>query len=267
MILTENIDVKIINHNINHYKSLNYNIKYGDVINIPINHLTKGSHYRIEVKCDICNNIKKIKYQDYIKITKNNTKNYYCKNCKMIKISETMVVKYGVDNASKSNILKKKKELTNIKNWGVKNVFQSDDIKTKSKETCIEKYGFEYPNQNKDMLNKIKLSRIKNGNQIPDDQLTKYQQYKKIVLKETRKYIKVLYGDWDGYDFYDNIYIKDNLLLESNDKKYPTIDHKISIYDGFTKDIDYKIVGNINNLCITKRTINSSKNKNSYYVK
>ena len=53
------------------------------------------------------------------------------------------------------------------------------------------------------------------------------------------------------------------LKLNSNDKNYPTIDHKISIFCGFKNGISC-IIGNINNLCITKRGINSSKNKKNH---
>jgi hypothetical protein len=44
---------------------------------------------------------------------------------------------------------------------------------------------------------------------------------------------KDLLENWDGYDYYDGEYIKDNFCLYSNDKNYPTMDHKISCYYGF----------------------------------
>ena len=59
---------------------------------------------------------------------------------------------------------------------------------------------------------------------------------------------------------YDNEYIKDNLQFDCNDRRYPTIDHKISVKNGFINNIDPSIIGNVENLCITKRCINSSKN-------
>ena len=39
----------------------------------------------------------------------------------------------------------------------------------------------------------------------------------------------------------------------------PSIDHKISIYYGFVNKIDPSIIGDIKNLCITKRSINKKK--------
>jgi hypothetical protein len=81
MILTKYVTVRIINHNIEHYEKLGYEIKYGDKITIPTQHLSLGSHCKIMVCCPICNKKKEIKYQDYIKITKNYTNEYYCFNC------------------------------------------------------------------------------------------------------------------------------------------------------------------------------------------
>ena len=58
--------------------------------------------------------------------------------------------------------------------------------------------------------------------------------------------------------------IHNNLLLDPNNKKYPTIDHKTSKSYGFLNNISPNVIGHINNLCITKRSINSNKNtKNS----
>jgi hypothetical protein len=265
MILTKNIDIKIINHNLQHYKKLGYNVKYGDIINIPISHLSKGSHYIIDIKCNKCELIKSVKYQDYIKMTKNYTELYYCQSCvKSEKTTHTVKKKYGVSNPSQSNIIKKKKEKTNLKNWGVINVFQNNIIKNKICETNVKKYGFNHPNKSEIIKSKSLLTRIKNGKQIRPEYYTDYCLYRKNVLCVTRKYEKELFENWNGFDYYDNEYIKNYINLNSNNPNYPTIDHKISVFDGFNKNIDYNIIGNIDNLCLTKRSINSSKMNKSY---
>ena len=64
---------------------------------------------------------------------------------------------------------------------------------------------------------------------------------------------------WNGYDYYDNEYIKENYKLNYNDNNYPTIDHKISIYYGFSNNIEPYIISNTDNLCITKKEINRKK--------
>jgi hypothetical protein len=49
--------------------------------------------------------------------------------------------------------------------------------------------------------------------------------------------------------------------LPHTDPNYPTIDHKISTYYGFINNIPIDVISNVENLCITKRSINSSKNR------
>ena len=260
MLLTEKVDVKIINHNRIHYNNLGYNIKCGDIITVPVNHLSKGSHIKINVCCDKCSKKNNIKYQHYIKITKDYKTNYYCQLCvKSEKTKYTNLKKYGSENVSSSNIIKKRKEKTNVKNWGVKNVFQDQEIKNKSKETLLEKYGVEFPNHSETILLKSKKTRINNGNQIPDDLLTDYDIYKKKVLKISKRYYKNVFKEWNGYDYYDGEYIMENLYLNPNNKLYPTIDHKLPIHYGFINNITIEKISNMQNLCVTKKSLNSSK--------
>jgi len=264
MIITNNVNVKIINHNMNYYKSLGYNVKYGDIINISADNLSKGSHIKIDVMCEKCKTIYNRKYQDYIKITKNKTIKYYCQLCvKKERTEKTNLKKYGVKNVSQSDIIKNKKIKTNLKNWGVKNVFENTDIKNRIKKTCEIKYGYEHANKSSIIKIKSMLTRIKKGTQINPNYYKPYILYRKNVLSVTRKYKKHLIDNWDGYDYYDNEYIKDNFILNSNNPNYPTIDHKVSVYYGFINNIDYNIIGDLDNLCLTKRRINASKqNKN-----
>ena len=126
--------------------------------------------------------------------------------------------------------------------------------------TCLKIYGFENPNQSEEVKNKAKNTKIKNGNQVPDIDLTNFELYKKRISSLIYKHKKELFNIWDGYDYYDKEYIKDNLILfKYHNKNYPTIDHKISVFYGFKNNIDFEIIGNISNLCITKRGINSTK--------
>jgi len=80
------------------------------------------------------------------------------------------------------------------------------------------------------------------------------------VIRITKNNKNKLFEIWDGIDYYDGEYIKDNINLHYNNKLYPTIDHKVSTINGFLNNISPEIIGSIENLCITKRSINSSKN-------
>ena len=97
------------------------------------------------------------------------------------------------------------------------------------------------------------------GIYIPIESVSDFKKYRKIVNRITNKNRKKLFHSWDGIDFYDKQNILENLNLSSNNMKYPTIDHKISLYQGFKENIPPYIIGGIDNLCITKREINLLK--------
>jgi len=73
-------------------------------------------------------------------------------------------------------------------------------------------------------------------------------------------FIKLLLENWNGNDYYDNEYILPYYKLHYNNILYPTIDHKISVKSGFLSNISAEDISSTNNLCLTKRTINSKKN-------
>ena len=230
---------------------------------------------------NIKNKIKQTKFEKYGSENYNNIE----------KNKQTCSEKYGCDSVFQNENVKDKIKETNLEKYGCENPNQNKDIRNKTKQTCINKYGVEYSLQNKEVRNnikttnlkkygvectlnseeiklKIKESRILNGNQIPDCQLTDFQKYYKDVKTETRKHKKILFKNWNGFDYYDKEYIKENMNLLSKDILYPTIDHKISIFYGFFNNFKSDEIGNLSNLCITKREINSSKNKkteNQYY--
>ena len=60
------------------------------------------------------------------------------------KRKNTVLNKYGVDNVSKSDIVKKRQEETNIVRYGTKSSFQNDEVKNKWKNTIKEKYGVDH---------------------------------------------------------------------------------------------------------------------------
>lgn len=102
MILNTKINIKIRNTKTRqYYNKIGYNTSQNNII-IDVEHLIPSSHYKIDVKCDICDNIKKIKYYNYIKnISKHNI--YTCNNiCAQIKNKITSLEKFGVEHHSKT---------------------------------------------------------------------------------------------------------------------------------------------------------------------
>ena len=298
------------------------------------NNLSKGSHTKVNVKCDVCGIEKSIEYRFYLKNV-NNGGFYACsRKCCQSKIDSTcyekydvknpsqfelfktkiiltnlnkhgvenpfqsseikerikdvMIEKYGYENPSQIEIFKEKRKQTMIKNHGVENYMQHDDFFRKSKVTCLEKYGFEYsflndnvkekikntmmilygvdhPSKSIEIIEKTKKTRLERGSYLTDEQRTEYRNYWLKVNNVTKKQKSKLFENWDGTDFYDKEYIKDNFSLTSGDRNYPTIDHIISVSYGFKNNISPEEIGKLENLCITKRFINSSKSKNTTY--
>lgn len=159
MIITETIEIIVGTKTFNHFLSLGYDVKNGHKLKIPIEHLNKGSHYKVRCKCDICGSIKTLKYQDYNKnISK--YKFYSCsRKCAQQKTENTNLKKYGVKNISENNEIKSKIKEANIKKYGVDNPSKSDIIKNSKKETNIKNSGFDNP-----MKNKLTLERAQNTN-------------------------------------------------------------------------------------------------------
>jgi hypothetical protein len=168
--------------------------------------------------------------------------------CNEIK-RETIVSKYGSADNFYHNIQEKIKKLNRDKYecdyfFQSREFLESESIKEKSKET-----------------------KIKNGYMMSDVDMEPFLLYKRNCRKLTNITKKELYEKWDGYDYYDNEFIRNNLNLHNTNKNYPTIDHKTSIFYGFINKIDEREICDIKNLCITKRSINCSKRQKNYYEK
>lgn len=86
-----------------------------------------------------------------------------------------------------------------------------------------------------------------------------YLKYRNECRRITKKSLKKLFREWSGLDYYDGEYIQDYFKLLHNDKRYTTVVHKISVHFGFSNKIEASVIGSENNLCTTKRSINSSK--------
>ena len=85
-----------------------------------------------------------------------------------------------------------------------------------------------------------------------------FQKYYRDVMVETRKWRSNLFSDWSGYCYYQP-WLKLDSASEYNDLLYPIIEHKISISYGYKNKMSPSEIGNISNLCISSRSINSQK--------
>ena len=165
---------------------------------------------------------------------------------------------------SNPEVIKRFKQ-TCLQKYGVENPQKSKEVRNKREETMIKKYGVANSMQHPEFKEKCKQTSIKNGFQVPTEKKADYLLYKQIVSMYTKMNKKALFESWDGYDYYDKEYIVENYSLSNEDRNYPTIDHKISILEGFLQGIPPEDIASIKNLCITKKWINSSKYTRSHH--
>jgi hypothetical protein len=172
------------------------------------------------------------------------------------KISKTNLDKYGADNVFKLYEFRGKKML---EKYEFQYPLQNLESKEKTKKSNILKYGCENPMSNDEVKNKMIITKQTLGIYLQYSDRDDFINYKLKVKSLTNKNRKELFEKWMGYDYYDNEYIKNNCC---NDKNYPTVDHKISVKYGFENNIIPNEISKIENLCITKRGLNSSKGSN-----
>ena len=198
-----------------------------------------------------------------------------------LKSKETLLKKYGVENVSQIEEVKLKKINTCIKNYGVDNPLKNINIKDKMQNTMLSRYGYTNPSklyEFQEMKKQTCLDKYGEDNYSKTSSYRKYNEDKGIWIKtsdvkdfilyyrkvwsETRKFKKELFDKWNGKCYYtDQILLTDKKLY--NDPLYRTIDHKISIYNGYKNKIDFREIGNISNLCICSRKSNIHKNINN----
>ena len=177
------------------------------------------------------------------------------------KIRKSFQENLGVNSPFESKIIQDKSNKTILEKYGVVNVFMDNGIKELIKITNLEKYGYIYPMSSDIIKNKVRKTKVERG--LQSDNISDFKIYRNKVSHLTKINKKQLLENWDGLDYYDGEYIKENFKLNHLDKKYPTIDHKKSVLDSYNNGISEKEVSDISNLCITKRSINSSKGSKS----
>lgn len=272
MLVDETISVFISYRNLTHYRKLGYNPIIDKNLEIRTQDLPSSSHVKVIVKCSICESEKTIMYCKYIENKKRHGF-YGCKKCSRNKAGLTSIHKYGVDNYSKTQDWKERVEKTNKEKFGYKSNLMNPEYQKKIKNILKEKYGtenfFEINRTKKEIKEKFSIKELVYS-LIGDVDLSEdryedviinqdYLKYRNECRRITKSNLKNLLNNWDGTDFYDGEKISENCNLNHNDPKYPTLDHKRSIYFGFVNGISPIEIGSIENLCITKRSINSSK--------
>lgn len=170
-------NVKIVYNNIQHYLDLGYDVKKGDIITVPLEHLKPYSKQKIKMICDYCGKEYETEYASVFRFNLYN-KRTYCKTHALIGINldkygttSCMQVKENVEQMKKTKIEKygaiytaemaekqietktgkygenfgkiahEKAKQTNLDKFGYENAMQNPKIREKQKQTVVETYG------------------------------------------------------------------------------------------------------------------------------
>lgn len=82
-LITKTVIMKWSNRNKKYYKEKGYNYNESEEFEVKIEDLPNSSHSYIEIQCDRCSNIKKLKWDNYSKYVKEDGK-YYCHKCALV---------------------------------------------------------------------------------------------------------------------------------------------------------------------------------------
>lgn len=176
MILTKDINLTINPNNIKHLNNIGYSgLTMFEKINIPLEHLSSGSSYRINAVCDVCEKEISVTYRHYnVSISKGG---YYCCSNKCNfdkkrdnflsddnrnKIKQTCLEKYGVENPFESNEVRNKIKETLIRKYGVENPMFNHDIKYRLKKSILDKYGVDNISKSPIIKNKKEMTSMGN---------------------------------------------------------------------------------------------------------
>src|ERR1035437_3000508 len=128
MILDNEIEILVNNQQLEHYRKLGYKAEYRKILKIKPLDLTIGSHYKLNVSCDICNIESVVEYRQL----KGNER-YLCNSCA----------------AKNKKVTYKRKKEKAIRQKKIKGEKKSKDQVIKDRKlTRLMKYGDEnYNNQ------------------------------------------------------------------------------------------------------------------------
>jgi hypothetical protein len=139
---------------------------------------------RIIGKCILCENSFNKSLNKLYK-----QRNFGCETCAKIlkfeRIKNTMIDKYGVEYAAKSEHFRDKMKSTTLERYGVEHGAQSEKVKEKTRQTNLKTYGVEYGLQNKAVKEKSRITNLeKYGFENPLQREEIKEKSKKTCLKK-----------------------------------------------------------------------------------
>ena len=234
------VKIEIGSGNFRYYNEMGYKCDKDDIILVKIKDLPKGSHVYVRAKCDYCGDELLVMYKQFV-ISTSVVKKCSCskQECVNEKIGDVCEAKFGpgirnpfqaeaVKEKSKQTLYdrtgvyhpmhlqetKDKIDATCIRLYGCKSYTQTEEYLEKTIETSLKNWGFPHCSQSEEFQERNKATRIKNGTQLPDELIEPSKLYRREVDNILDRNWKLILENWDGYDYYDGEYIKDNFNLE-----------------------------------------------------
>lgn len=142
---------------------------------------------------------------------------------------------------------------TTVQKYGVENISQSEDIKKLKEETSLSNHGvttyFKILSKDKGVLKRVKETNICSGRWICDSKRTDFNLYSELCRKHTRK---------------QNLNELENFQLRGAvERGGYHLDHIFSIAEGFKNNVAPWIIGSLINLRMIPALQNISKNSKS----
>ena len=170
LILPQTVKVRVSKNMCKYYRKKGYKFeRSGDIIEVNVLDLPKGSATKVKIICDICGKEKEICYGDVVKNNEEN-KLITCASisCMNKKCENTCMKKYKVKYALQSKEIRDKGIQTLKEKYGedITNVFQATEVKEKIKNTNEERYGHACTLRNEEIQKKAFKTLRSNGNTI-----------------------------------------------------------------------------------------------------
>ena len=146
-----------------YYVDLGYTFtKFNDTFQVPFYLTKQRSKLWVKVVCDYCGQEYTTRYGNYL-ISQKRGK-VACKNCKQLKIADTLQNRYGSSSLCGSKELREKARQSMMNKYGCKYAMQSIKGQENFKKSMKEKYGYDNPSYCPKLQAKAKATMYANGN-------------------------------------------------------------------------------------------------------
>ena len=279
MILDRTVRIRIGNHYFNLLKNKYEDIKLWDYLEIEVSDLSPTSSIKINVKCDVCENEKKLTYLSYMNGIKNGGFYACSQKCAYSKNKKTYLEKTGYENQMLNPEVIKKFRNTCLNNFGYDHPKKSELYIEKGKKTCLKNYGVEFPLKSSEILdrakntnmerygvdNPMKLKEIREKSESTN--LERYGNKTSLLNKDVKN--KAINSMKEKYGYEHALQNKEIMeKMISNSKKFKTHKETCIIYQGkYEKDfLDLCFINNIDvERGKTFKYISECDNKEHFY--